>query len=170
MTEKEENIVEVPQDSAENISENMEDMPVVSENIPADSGESNVSSDSLYDKLVEDIADKLKEDSFQNETDEISEEISVNPDDENTGYHENNGSELDIPVFYDLTESETVLPSNDISSLLEYLEGREVNTSMVMHFGDARISDLSVTDGLLLIVLILFLFRWLYDFGKGVFS
>lgn len=169
----------------ENVPVSEESMPETAENVSIDtenglssveSGEIDVplenetvdGSVSLYDKLVEDIADKLKEDASvteagQGETDDTLEGSFVEKETSDTAN--------DSPVLYVLPEGlEKDISSNDVGDILDYLKTREINTSLGMPFCDALLSDLSVTDGLLLIFLILFLFRWIYDFGRRLFS
>lgn len=117
-------------------------------------------SGSLYDKLVEDIADKLKEDSplespGEEEGTELVQEEITEPVPDNT------------TVI--LEEIRNDISSNNIGILIDYLKEQEFDTSVGMAFSDAHIYDLTVTDGLLLIILVMFLFKWLYEFGKGLF-
>ncbi len=171
MNENNEIIEENINTGAEDVSGVPEDVPEETENIlenPEDmktddslENEDSEVSENLYDMLVNDITDKLKEnpvdesgdiDLSDSASDSDLETVDITPE---------------IPSVYQVYD----VSSNDIpvSDILDYLKEQEINTSLGMPFSEANLSDLTVTDGLLLIVLILFLFRWLFDFGRSLF-
>ncbi len=170
----EENMSDSPE-GTENVSESegavdMPDSPEDTENIPGNEkvdgtsdsleGEPVEGEESLYDKLVEDIAKELEESSLE-EVEDAGNNVEINEE---------------IPELSAIPQNPVMLygldtSGNDISrsDILDYLKEHEINTSLGMTFGEAKLSDLTVSDGLLLIILVLFLFRWLYDFGKNLF-
>lgn len=139
----------------ENIVENGES----DEFVELSENDESKTSDSLYDKLVEDIVEKIKGDVSFNLSEQGEED-----DLENSGEVE----VLDSDIF-DVSEtysSDTV--SGGIDELIEYLKSWEIETSLNVPFKDATIEELTVTDGLLLIIIVLFMFKWLYEFGKEI--
>ncbi len=190
----EETIVESPEsmpDAPENMPENTESPEIVPENmeVPETSGvpenggietsdslenEETETSERLYDRLVKDIAEELKGDSVEKSgdvglSDGVSDGVS-GFDAETDGEAKTVQEVPEIPQIPVIIQKEDV-SGNDIplSDILDYLKGQETSTSIGMPFGEAKLSDLTVTDGLLLIILVVFLFRWLFDFGRNLF-
>ncbi len=186
----EETIVENPEsmpDAPGNMPENTESPESVPENmeVPETSGVpenggtetsdalengETETSERLYDRLVKDIAEELKGDSVEESGDIGLSDSASGFDAETDGEAKAVQEVLETPQIPVIIQEEGV-SGNDIllSDILDYLKGQETSTSIGMPFGEAKLSDLTVTDGLLLIILVVFLFRWLFDFGRNLF-